>query len=80
MWLYHEFLVQFLQAALRSYFLFGALRYRHITVEDAGSYNGASIPGFPSREVYASCTPQLGDQKQRLQTGQKRGRVKDPGI
>lgn len=48
MWMYLEFLVQFLQAALRSYFLFGALWYRHVTVEDAGSYNGASVPGFPS--------------------------------
>lgn len=61
MWSYLEFLVQFLHAALGSYFLLRALWCRDVTVENAGSYNGASIPGFPSREVHASSTPQLGE-------------------
>lgn len=54
-----EFLIQFIQAALRSYFLFRALWSRHIVVKHTGSYDGTSVSGFTSRQVHASCTPQL---------------------
>lgn len=62
--LYLEFLVQFFQAALRSYFLFRALTSGHVAVKDAGSYDGTSVSGFPSREVHTSSTPQLKTQSQ----------------
>lgn len=62
MYAYRQFLIQFIQAALGSYFLFWALRSRHIIVKHAGSYNETSISGFPSREVDTSSTPELKSQ------------------
>lgn len=61
-----EFLIQFIQAALGPYFLFGALWSRHIIVKHAGSYNGTAISGFPSGEVDASGTPELQPQLQQV--------------
>lgn len=65
---YLEILIQFIQAALRSYFLFRTLWSRHVTVKHAGSYDETSVSGFPSREMHTSSTPQLKTQIQQSNT------------
>lgn len=65
---YLEILIQFIQAALRSYFLFRTLWSRHVTVKHAGSYDETSVSGFPSREMHTSSTPQLKTQLQQSNT------------
>lgn len=66
--LYLDFLIQFIEAALRPYFLFRALWSRHITVKHTGSYDGTSISGFTSRKVHTSSTPQLKTQLKQSNT------------
>lgn len=56
---YLQLLIKFVQAALRSHFPFRTLGSRQVAVKHAGSYNGASVSGFTSREVHTSSTPQL---------------------
>lgn len=57
--MYLEVLVQFIQAALRSHFLCGALWSGHVVVEHAGPDDGTSVSGFTPGEVHARSTPQL---------------------
>lgn len=56
---YLEFLIKFIQTALGSYCLFWTIWSRHITVKYAGTYDGTTISGFPSRDVDTSSTPEL---------------------